>query len=45
MQILADTGRITEGEVIFKARILPNILPDRCRASGESAVPSFFRTL
>lgn len=45
MQILADTGRITEERFVLKVRISPNGTRNRWQASVENAAVLFSRIL
>ena len=43
MQILAETGKITGGEVRFHGEDITNGTASRCRSSVEKNAPSFSR--
>ena len=43
MQILAETGKITGGEVLTAARISPSGTKSRCRSSEGKSARSFSR--
>ena len=43
MQILAETGKITGGEVLYHARIFPSGTKSRCRSSEGKSARSFSR--